>query len=149
MQKNKAQWPIAFHIYIISHGNRICCYPFLWHREYTQKDTAKTVRFFFACLYHTGAFPKASTLEFFKPTDGDPRVAGPSSTLSTRKRCSLMVTRAPVAPSPGLDSAWERISQDLTVFVLSVVGDVPVVSEVPVVTSSILRICRHSFRRCS
>jgi hypothetical protein len=50
---------------------------------------------------------------------------------------------------PGFDSLWERISQDVTVFVLSVVGDVPVDSEAPVVTSSILRICRHSLRRCS
>jgi hypothetical protein len=30
---------------------------------------------------------------------------------------------------PGFDSSWERISQDLTAFVLSVVGDVPVGSE--------------------
>jgi hypothetical protein len=50
---------------------------------------------------------------------------------------------------PGFDSAWERISQDLTVFVLSVVGHVPVDSEVPLVTLSILTICRHSLRRCS
>jgi hypothetical protein len=50
---------------------------------------------------------------------------------------------------PGFDSSWERISQDLTSFVLSVVDDVPVDSETPVVTSSILRICRHSLRRCS
>jgi hypothetical protein len=49
----------------------------------------------------------------------------------------------------GFDSPWERISQDLTAFVLSMVGDVPVDSEAPVVTSSILRICRHSLRRCS
>jgi hypothetical protein len=48
-----------------------------------------------------------------------------------------------------LDSSWERISQDLTAFVLSVVGDVPVDSEAPVVTSSISRICRHNLRRCS
>jgi hypothetical protein len=34
-------------------------------------------------------------------------------------------------------------------FVLSVVSDVPVDSETPVVTSSILRICRLSLRRCS
>jgi hypothetical protein len=68
----------------------------------------------------------------------------------------LVVTRAPITPqSPdntsdlGFDSPWERISQDLTAFVLSVVGDVPVDSEAPVVTSSILRICRHSLRRCS
>jgi hypothetical protein len=48
------------------------------------------------------------------------------------------------------DSPWERISQNLTALVLSVVGDVPVDSEAPVVdseapvvTSSILRICRY------
>jgi hypothetical protein len=51
--------------------------------------------------------------------------------------------------SPGFDSPWERISQDLTAFVLSVVGGVLVDSEAPVVTSSILRICRHSLSRCS
>ena len=34
--------------------------------------------------------------------------------------------------------------QDLTAFVLSVVGDVPVDSEAPTVTSSISRICRLS-----
>jgi hypothetical protein len=39
---------------------------------------------------------------------------------------------------PGFDSPWERISQDLTAFVLSVVGDVPVDSETPVVYLSIL-----------
>jgi hypothetical protein len=50
---------------------------------------------------------------------------------------------------PGFDSSWERISQYLTAFVLSVVGDVPVDSEASVVISSILRICRHSLRRCS
>jgi hypothetical protein len=50
---------------------------------------------------------------------------------------------------PGFDSPWERNSQDLTTFVLSAVGDVPVDSEAPVVTTSILRICRHSLRRCS
>jgi hypothetical protein len=32
---------------------------------------------------------------------------------------------------PGFDSPWERISQDLTAFVLSVVGGVPVDSEAP------------------
>jgi hypothetical protein len=47
------------------------------------------------------------------------------------------------------DSPWERISQDLTVFVLLVVGDVPVDSETPVLTSSILMICRYSLQRCS
>jgi hypothetical protein len=31
---------------------------------------------------------------------------------------------------PGFDSSWEQISQNLTVFVFSVVGDVPVDSEV-------------------
>jgi hypothetical protein len=50
---------------------------------------------------------------------------------------------------PGFDSPWERISQDLMVFVLPVVGDIPVDSEVHVLTSSILRICQHSLRRCS
>jgi hypothetical protein len=39
---------------------------------------------------------------------------------------------------PGFDSPWERISQDLTTFVLSVVGDVPVDNEASVVTSSML-----------
>jgi hypothetical protein len=34
-----------------------------------------------------------------------------------------------------VDSSWERISQDLTAFVHSVVGDVPVDSEASVVTS--------------
>jgi hypothetical protein len=48
----------------------------------------------------------------------------------------------------GFDSSGVRISQDLTTFVLSVVGDVQVDSETHVVTSSILGICRHS-RRCS
>jgi hypothetical protein len=70
------------------------------------------------------------------------------------RRCernsALLVTGAPVAHlSPGFDSRWERISQDITAFVLSVVGVVPVDSEMPVVTSSILSICRHSLRRCS
>jgi hypothetical protein len=51
--------------------------------------------------------------------------------------------------SPGFDSLWERISQDLTTFVLSVVGNVPVDSEAPVETLSILRICWPSPRRCS
>jgi hypothetical protein len=50
---------------------------------------------------------------------------------------------------PGFNSPWEQISQDLTAFVLSVVGDIPVDSEAPVVTSSILRICRYNLRRCS
>jgi hypothetical protein len=50
---------------------------------------------------------------------------------------------------PGFDSPWERISQDLTAFLLSLVGGVPVDSETPVVTLSILRICRHSLRKCS
>jgi hypothetical protein len=35
---------------------------------------------------------------------------------------------------PGFDSPWERISQDLMAFVLSVVGDVPVDNEAHVVT---------------
>jgi hypothetical protein len=64
-----------------------------------------------------------------------------------------VVTRATVAPqvlgSTGFDSLRERIFQDLTAFVLSVVSDVPVDSEAPVVTSSILRICRLSLRKCS
>jgi hypothetical protein len=50
---------------------------------------------------------------------------------------------------PGFDSSWERISQDLTALVLSVVGDVPVDSEAPAATWSILRIRRHSLQRCS
>jgi hypothetical protein len=50
---------------------------------------------------------------------------------------------------PGFDSPWERISQDLMAFVLSVVGDVPVDNETYVVTSSILRICQHSLRDAS
>jgi hypothetical protein len=50
---------------------------------------------------------------------------------------------------PGFDSLWERISQDLTTFVLSVADDVPVYSDASVVTLSILRIWRHSLRRCS
>jgi hypothetical protein len=37
----------------------------------------------------------------------------------------------------------------LTTFVLSVVGDFPIDSETPVVTSSVLRICRFNLRRCS
>jgi hypothetical protein len=41
-----------------------------------------------------------------------------------------------------LYGVFDRVSQDLTAFVLSVVGDVPIDSETFVVTSSILRICR-------
>jgi hypothetical protein len=59
---------------------------------------------------------------------------------------SLVVIRAPVAPQ-GFDFLWERISQDLTTFVLSVVGDVLVGSDVPVVTSSISRIYQLDLRR--
>jgi hypothetical protein len=69
---------------------------------------------------------------------------------TSERACSLMVTRALVAPQVlGSTPRGERISQDLTAFVLSVVGDVPVDSEASVVTSSILRICRYSLRRCS
>jgi hypothetical protein len=47
------------------------------------------------------------------------------------------------------DFSWERISQDLMTFVVSVVDGVPVDSETPVVTLSNLRICRHNLRKCS
>jgi hypothetical protein len=47
------------------------------------------------------------------------------------------------------DFSWERISQDLMTFVVSVVDDVPVDSETPVVTLSNLRIYRHNLRKCS
>jgi hypothetical protein len=58
--------------------------------------------------------------------------------------------RAPVALGVlGSTPCGERIFQDLTAFVLSVVGVILVNGEAPVVTSSILRICRHSLRRCS
>jgi hypothetical protein len=67
-----------------------------------------------------------------------------------RKGLWLSGYKSPSSTSgPGFDSPWERISQDLTTFVFSVVGDVPVDSETPMVTSSILRIYRHSLRRCS
>jgi hypothetical protein len=58
---------------------------------------------------------------------------------------SIVVTRASGSTSgSGFDFPGERISQDLTVFVLLVVGDVPIDSKASVVTSSILRICRSS-----
>jgi hypothetical protein len=68
------------------------------------------------------------------------RVKGPMGPLVERsiqhiskceRVCSLVFTRAPASGStsgPGFDSPWERISQDLTAFVLLVVGDVPVES---------------------
>jgi hypothetical protein len=49
---------------------------------------------------------------------------------------SLVVTRAPVAPQVLVRLPVEGISQDLTAFVLSVVGDVPIDSETHVVTQS-------------
>jgi hypothetical protein len=94
-----------------------------------------------------------------------------------RRASRLLVTSTGSTLGLGFDSLWERISQDLMAFVLSVVGDVPVDSETsvvtstisqdltafvlsvvrdvpvdseaPVVTSSILRICRHNLQRCS
>jgi hypothetical protein len=76
--------------------------------------------------------------EGFKYKQTAKRVVAPSGYKSLGSNSSL-----------GFDSPRERFFQDLTTFVLSVVGDVPVDSETPVVTSSILRNCRHSLRRCS
>jgi hypothetical protein len=45
--------------------------------------------------------------------------------------------RLMVTWGPGFDSPWQWIFQDLTTFMLSVVGDIPIDSETLVVTSSI------------
>jgi hypothetical protein len=70
---------------------------------------------------------------------------------SSERVCTLVVTRVPVALQIlGLTPRRRsELFHGLTAFVLSVVGDVPVDSETPVVTSSILRICRPNLQRCS
>ena len=70
--------------------------------------------------------------------------------LCSERACSLVVAAARAAPEVlGSTSVGSELFQDLTALGLSVVGDVSVDSEAPVVTSSISRICRLSTRRCS
>jgi hypothetical protein len=58
----------------------------------------------------------------------------------TKRHISLVVTKA-----LGLTSRESKFSQDLTTFVLLVVGEVPVDSEMSVLTSSISKgsVCTH------
>jgi hypothetical protein len=56
--------------------------------------------------------------------------------MMLRKRLQPSACNSPRSTSgPGFDSPWERISHDLTAFVLSVVGDVPLDSECACVVS--------------
>jgi len=60
----------------------------------------------------------------------------------SQRACSLVVAAARAAPEVlGSTSVGSELFQDLTALGLSVVGDVSVDSEAPVVTSSISRIC--------
>jgi hypothetical protein len=63
---------------------------------------------------------------------------------------SLVVTRAPVAPQVlGSTPRGSKFSQNLMTIFILVVGSIPLDSEAHVVTSSILRICQSSLRKCS
>jgi hypothetical protein len=56
--------------------------------------------------------------------------------MMLRKRLQPSACNSPGSTSgPEFDSPWERISHDLTAFVLSVVGDVPLDSECACVVS--------------
>ena len=70
--------------------------------------------------------------------------------VQNRERAfNLVVTRVLVAPKVLGSTPMGANIPGFNSVVLSVVGDVPVDSEAPVVTSSISRICWPSPRRCS
>jgi len=68
--------------------------------------------------------------------------------FKNERACSLVVTSVSVAPEVLGRLRWERIL-GFNCDVHSVVNDVPVDSETPVVTSSISRIRWLTLRRCS